>query len=55
LHTFGNPFAHWSDTLQPGATLDCPLLTTVGTDEGLYDHDYNTDAHFYMVVTPVGG
>jgi hypothetical protein len=55
LHTYGNPFAHWAEDLPPGATLDCPLLTTVGTGEGLYDHDSGTDAHFYMVVTPVGG
>jgi hypothetical protein len=56
LHTAGSPGVHWPDPgLKPGGTLDWPLTGTCAIDAGLYDHNHNTDALFYIVVAPVGG
>lgn len=51
LHTAGAPGAHWPDPgMAQGATYDWPLTATSTTADPIYDHNFSTSAHFYIVV-----
>ena len=52
LHTPGNPCPHGSRPFGPGQSYDCAIQSEADSVQTfLYDHDYGTDARFYVEAT----